>query len=47
MGLPVVNIEEEQLDYDKDRKLLLDLIEKSTPDSSLPVELNDVMARNW
>lgn len=44
MGLPVVNIEEEQLDYDKDRKLLLDLIEKSTPDSSLPVELNDVMA---
>lgn len=43
IGLPVVRLEEEQLDYDKDRKALFDLIEKSKPDSSLPVELKEVI----
>lgn len=42
-GLPNVILEEEQFDYDKDRKTLFELIEKAKPYSSLPVEMQEVI----
>lgn len=43
MYLPNFELKEEQLDYEKDRKILYDLLENSKPDSYLPDELSDIL----